>query len=173
MPLACLRSLFSLAFVVSVLILGGAFYLEFAKGLVPCPLCQSQRVLLGVFAAVCVMARVHAPGQTGARRYAAVALALALAGGLLAVRQIWLQGGARSLADTCSISLSTLIEQGAVVDTVRAMVLGSADCASINWSFLDLSVPEWSLLGFLLLAALALVRLLVARMPVQAKPLKP
>ena len=77
MPLACLRSLFSLAFVASVLLLGGAFYLEFTKGLVPCPLCQSQRVLLGVFAAVCLVARVHAPAQAGARRYAAVALALA------------------------------------------------------------------------------------------------
>ena len=50
MPLACLRSLFSLAFVASLLILAGAFYLEFAKGLLPCPLCQSQRV---------VLARVH------------------------------------------------------------------------------------------------------------------
>ena len=173
MPLACLRSLFSLAFVASVLILGGAFYLEFAKGLVPCPLCQSQRMLLGVFAGVCLVARLHAPAQAGARRYAATALAMALAGGLLAVRQIWLQGSMGGHGDTCSMSLGALIEQGALADVVHAMLLGSADCASINWSFLDLSVPEWSLLGFLLLAALALARLLLPRASAQAKPLKP
>ena len=173
MPLACLRSLFSLAFVASLLILAGAIYLEFTKGLVPCPLCQSQRVLLVVFAGVCLAARLHAPGQPGARRYAAAALGLALGGGLLAVRQIWLQGSGVAAGEACSMPLGALIEQGSLADVLHAMLLGSADCASITWSFLDLSLPEWSLLAFLLLAALALARLLYVQPAATGKSLKP
>ncbi|NER62158.1 disulfide bond formation protein B [Pseudomonas sp. MAFF212428] len=173
MRLACLRSLFSLAFVASVLILAGAFYLEFAKGLVPCPLCQSQRMLLGTFAAVCLIARLRVTGQAGARRYAAVALLLALAGGLLAVRQIWLQGQAVVASVPCPRPLGVLIEQGAYSDVLQALVLGSVECASIHWSFLDLSLPEWSLLAFLVLAALALARLLQGSPLRASKSLKP
>ena len=137
MPLACLRSLFSLAFVASLLILAGAFYLEFTKGLVPCPLCQSQRVLLVVFAGVCLAARLHAPGQPGARRYAAAALGLALGGGLLAVRQIWLQGSGVAAGEACSMPLGALIEQGSLADVLHAMLLGR-----LRFDHLELSGPE-------------------------------
>lgn len=173
MRLACLRSLFSLAFFASALILAGAFYLEFAKGLVPCPLCQSQRMLLGAFAAVCLVARLRVSGQGGARRYALTALLLALSGGLLAVRQIWLQAHVVVPSAQCARPLGVLVEQGAYHEVVQALLLGSAECASINWSFLDLSLPEWSLLAFLVLAALALARVLQARAPQLGKSLKP
>lgn len=46
---------------------------------------------------------------------------------------------------------------------IKAMLLGSPECVPITWSFLDLTVPEWSLLVFVLLAALLLVRLLAYR----------
>jgi len=172
MPLACLRSLFSLAFVALVLILAGAFYLEFAKGLLPCPLCQSQRVVLAAFAAVCLVARLRV-SQGRARRYAVTALLLALAGGLLAVRQIWLQGQAVATSVPCARPLGVLIEQGDYRDALQALVLGSGECASITWSFLDLSLPEWSLLAFLVLGALALARLLQQGAPAMGKSLKP
>ncbi|MBV6289516.1 disulfide bond formation protein B [Pseudomonas aegrilactucae] len=173
MRLACLRSLFSLAFVASALILGGAFYLEFAKGLVPCPLCQSQRAVLGAFAVVCLVARLRVSGQGGARRYAVAALLLALAGGVLAVRQIWLQGQPAASSVPCARPLGGLIEQGAYREVVQALLLGSDECASINWSFLDLSLPEWSLLAFLVLGALVLARLLQGGPPWVGKSLKP
>lgn len=69
--------------------------------------------------------------------------------------------------------LGALIEQGSLADVLHAMLLGSADCASITWSFLDLSLPEWSLLAFLLLAALALARLLYVQPAATGKSLKP
>ena len=56
---------------------------------------------------------------------------------------------------------------------IAALLLGSADCAAITWSFFELSLPEWSLLAFLLLAALALARLLYVQPAATGKSLKP
>lgn len=173
MLLACLRSLFCIAFVASVLMLAGAFYLEFAMGLVPCALCQSQRMLVAAFAGVCLLARLRSLGPARARAYAGLALGLAVAGSLLAVRHIWLQSHAMLDNLPCSRPLMELLQQGAFAEATRAMLLGSADCAVITWSFLELSLPEWSLLGFIVLAALALARLLQAGAPIQVKSLKP
>ena len=35
----------------------------------------------------------------------------------------------------------------------------SADCAEVNWTLFGLSIPEWSLLAFVLLMALSLVKI--------------
>ena len=36
------------------------------------------------------------------------------------------------------------------------MLTGSGDCGTVDWTFLGLSMPAWSLVWFLLLAAVAL-----------------
>ena len=51
-----------------------------------------------------------------------------------------------------------------------ATLLGGPDCNSLTWSFLDLTLPEWSLLAFLLLAALPLSYLLAYRFRTLAIP---
>ncbi|MND40733.1 disulfide bond formation protein B [compost metagenome] len=55
--------------------------------------------------------------------------------------------------------MSYFFESLPLSQSLKIMVLGSPECTPINWSFLDLTVPEWSLLSFVLLAALLLLRL--------------
>ncbi|MGH8437930.1 MAG: disulfide bond formation protein B, partial [Pseudomonas sp.] len=153
MPLARLRSMFLPALLASVLMLAAAFYLEWGMALEPCPLCYSQRLFLGSFALVCLCAVVQAPGRLGARIYAALALFFATGGALLAARHVWLQGA--PLANMgCQPSMSYYFDSLPLSQSLKVMVLGSPECTPINWSFLDLTVPEWSLLSFVLLAAL-------------------
>jgi disulfide bond formation protein DsbB len=37
---------------------------------------------------------------------------------------------------------------------------GSADCAEVNWTLLGMSIPEWSLLAFVMMVAFSLYQLL-------------
>ncbi len=163
MPLACLRTFFFPAFLASLLTLSGALYLEFGLGLDACPLCQGQRLLLAVFSLTCLGALLHRPGNLGERLYLWAGLALTLGGSALAARHVWLQGLYAPSELSCEQSMSYLLERGTLVEWLHGLLLGSAQCAPINWSFLDLSGPEWSLLAFLGLAALVLVRLIGAR----------
>ena len=171
MPLARLRSMFLPALLASVLMLAAAFYLEWGMALEPCPLCYSQRLFLGGFALVCLCAVVHAPKCLGARIYAALALFFATGGALLAARHVWLQG--TPLANMgCQPSMSYFFESLPLSQSLKVMVLGSPECTPINWSFLDLTVPEWSLLSFVLLAALLLLRLCAHKRSLISHPAK-
>ncbi|WP_085678477.1 MULTISPECIES: disulfide bond formation protein B [unclassified Pseudomonas] len=161
MSLASLRTFFIPACLASLAVLGASFYFESALGLVPCPLCFSQRVLLGVYALVCLCMVLHAPGIAGARRYARTALLSAAGGALLAARHVWLQG-ASDASHLCPLPIGRMFELS-WREAARQLLLGGPDCSSLTWSFIDLTLPEWSLLAFLLLAALPLSWLLAYR----------
>ncbi|MDU9391085.1 disulfide bond formation protein B [Pseudomonas sp. zfem002] len=160
MPLACLRSIFFPAFLASLLILAGSFYLEHGLGLLACPLCQGQRLVLGAFSLTCLAALVHGAFRAGVRRYLWLCLALALCGALLASRHVWLQGLSLSPEVSDLHSMTHLLAHGTSTEWLQSMFLGSAECVPITWSFLSLSVPEWSLLAFVGLALMMLFRLI-------------
>lgn len=158
---ARLRTFFLPACLASVAVLVVSFYLERSLGLMPCPLCFSQRLLLAVHAFICLCAVLHAPGSAGLRHYARAALASSGAGALLAARHVWLQGAG-------SVSQGSLgpiwpVFERSWSEAARQLLLGGQDCNSLTWSFLDLTLPEWSLLAFLLLAALPLTYLMAYR----------
>jgi len=159
MSLARSRSLFFAAFFASLATLSGASLLENWLGLVPCPLCLTQRLLLGLYALVCLCAMLHAPGAAGMRVYAWLAGGFACAGVALASRQVWLQG--EWLAVTPEPFAHTL--QRSWPEALERLLIGGSECVSISWSFLDLTLPEWSLMAFLLLTALPLYYLLAYR----------
>jgi disulfide bond formation protein DsbB len=160
MPLASPRALFLLAFVGCLVLMGAALYLEHVVGLEPCPLCVLQRICVIAFALVCLIAALHGPGRTGRRLYAVLALLFAGAGAATAGRQIWLQGVPADQLPACLPSLDYMMEALPFQEIVRLVLHGSADCAEVNWTLFGMSIPEWSLLGFVAMLAFALLQLL-------------
>ncbi|MDM3886102.1 disulfide bond formation protein B [Pseudomonas sp. BCRC 81390] len=147
---ARLRTFFLPACLAALAVLAASFQLENAPGLVPCPLCFSQRLLLGLYALLCLTAAVQAPGSRGVRCYAWATLGCSLAGALLAARHVWLQGADGAFA-LCPVPIWRVFEQS-WSEAARQLLLGGPECNALTWSFLDLTLPEWSLLAFLLLA---------------------
>ncbi|WPC05370.1 disulfide bond formation protein B [Pseudomonas benzenivorans] len=160
MPLASPRSLYSLACLGCLVLMAVALYLEHVVGLEPCPLCVVQRVCVIGFGLVCLIAALHAPGRAGRRGYAGLALLFAAAGGGTAARQIWLQGVPADQLPACLPSLDYMMEALPFQEIVRLVLHGSADCAEVSWTLFGMSIPEWSLLGFVAMLGLALVQLL-------------
>lgn len=158
---ARLRSFFLPACLAALAVLAASFQLENMPGLVPYPLCFSQRLLLAAYALLCLGALLQAPGLQGIRQYARATLGCSLAGALLAARHVWLQG-AGTVMHVCPVPIGRVFEQS-WSEAARQLLLGGPDCNSLTWSFLDLTLPEWSLLAFLLLAALPLSCLLAYR----------
>lgn len=158
MQLACFRSFFFPAFLASVLVLCGAFYLEHGLGQAACLLCQGQRILLGSFSLVCLSALILRSAHV--RLHLLACLVFAIGGAALAARHVWLQGGA---ASGLPCAYSAAIEQAATDNWVQYLLSGWTECAPITWSFLDMSAPEWSLLVFLGLGAMVVSRLVSRR----------
>src|SRR5207248_10578557 len=73
------------------LLLGFGYYLQYARGLEPCPLCLVQRGFFYAVGVVFIIAALHSPGRAGKVAYSIVAFLFAASGAATASRQVWLQ----------------------------------------------------------------------------------
>lgn len=160
MNLASPRSLFLLAFIGCVLMMAAALYLEHVVGLVPCPLCIVQRICVIGFGLVCLVAALHGPAKTGRLVYSVLAMLFALAGGATAIRQIWLQNMPADELPACLPSLEYMMDALPFQDIVRLVLHGTAECAEVSWTLLGMSIPEWTLLGFIAMVGFSFWQLL-------------
>src|SRR5690554_146034 len=149
-------SLAGLAF--CVLMMAVALGLEHIVGLEPCPLCIFQRV-----AVVSAAAAIHNPGsRLGAGVYGALGLA-AVAGGIgVAGRHLWLQSLPADEVPSCGPGLDYMMELLPLQEVVSMVLSGSGECAEIDFLFLGISLPGWTLVGFVVLALAPLGILLTA-----------
>jgi disulfide bond formation protein DsbB len=118
-----------------------------------------QRLAILATAGVFLAAALHNPAGWGRRVYAGL-LALTLGGGIaLSSRQVWLQyfhtGDGAGL---CGMSLDYMLEVLSPWEIIKTVLKGTGDCTRIDWSFLGLSIPAWTLICFLLLAAVSITR---------------
>jgi disulfide bond formation protein DsbB len=142
---------FGLAALACAALLGFGFYLQYGKGLEPCPLCLVQRGFFIVVMAVCIVAALHAPRRTGTSVYGAVAGLFALGGAAVAGRQVWLQHLPPDKVPACGPDLYFMMENFPLSRTLGTLFSGTGECAAVDWTFLRLSIAEWSLLWFIAL----------------------
>jgi disulfide bond formation protein DsbB len=138
-------------------LLGFAYYLQFHDGLDPCPLCIFQRVGVILLGLVFLIAGLHHPQQIGARIYAVLIAATALAGAGVASRHVWLQHLPPDQVPACGPDLGYMLQILPIAEVIKRVFTASGECANIVWSFLGLSMPVWVLMWFLLLGALGLI----------------
>lgn len=144
-------------FAICVALIGFAIYSQFAWGLEPCPLCIFQRIAFAALGLVFLLAALHAPRGAGARAFYGVLGFLAAAVGMaIAGRHVWMQYNPPEIPG-CGPPLSFMRETMSTGNVIRKVLTGSGDCGNVDWTFLGLSMPAWSLVWFVLLAALFVV----------------
>jgi len=140
-----------------------ALYLQYYEYEDPCPLCIFQRVayvsLLVVFAA----AAVQGPRRAGALAYGVLLVVIALIGGGIAARQVWLQHLPKEMVPACGPGLNYMLDKFPLFQALGKVLRGSGECAEVGWTFIGFSIAEWSLLWFVLFAALAVGMACAAR----------
>lgn len=147
------RAGFGLAAAVCAGLLAFAYYLQYVQHLQPCPLCYAQRWFFYAMLAVFVIAAIHG---RGALIYGCLVTLFAAGGLAAAIRQVWLQHLPADKVPQCGPDLIFMLKNFPLGDTLSNLVQGSGECAKVDWTFLGLSIAEWSLGWFVLLAAYAL-----------------
>jgi disulfide bond formation protein DsbB len=142
-------------------LLGFGLYLQHGVGLEPCPMCIVQRYTLVLVALVAALG-----AWLGTGRWARVGLGglmgvLAGFGAFVAARQSWLQWYPPEEA-SCGRDFYGMIETFPLQRAVPMIFKGSGDCAAIDWTFLGLTIANWSFLNFGLVAVVGLVLALEA-----------
>jgi len=159
------RIVFLAIFCIGAGLLGFGYYLQYMKGLEPCPLCVFQRVCFMLLAATAVIATLHNPAMLGARLYAALASMFAIGGVVFAGRQVWLQHLPADKVPACGFGLDHWLETLPLVEVMKKVFRGTGECANVDWTFLSLSIAEWSLLWFVLILMACLLVVLIHPQP--------
>ena len=144
--------LFTLVFLACIGLLGFALYLQHAKGLDPCPWCVVQR--LGFIGAglIALAGALHRPARIGVALYAAVGFVAAVAGAAAAGYHVWLQSDPVRAAKCVGSPVERILDQLEVGRMIPPLLQYDGPCTLKPWSLLGLSVPEWSLAWFAILA---------------------
>lgn len=162
MPIT-IRSTNLLIVLTVVFMMAVALYMEHGWGLEPCPLCVTQRIFVILAGVWALLACVHNPGGSGRRVYAALGLLSAGVGAAVSARQVWLQSLPEDKVPSCGPSLEFMLDTAPWMDVLRVMLAGDGNCAEISWSLFGISIPGWTLIGFVLLMAANLWQILRRR----------
>lgn len=140
-------------------VLAFALYTQYYGGLNPCPLCVMQRIVFIALACIFIVGTVYNAGNFGRKLLHGLGLIIALFGIALAARHIYLQHLPIGTAPSCGPGFNFIVQNLPFNQALRLLLLGSGECALINWHLLGLTMPEWSLLCFILLAGVNIVQL--------------
>lgn len=159
-PLLRPRVINTLAFLATVVAMLFALYLQHYQHLEPCPLCIFQRVAVMFAGLFFLLAAIHNPASTGQRVYAALGGLGSIGGALIAGRHVWLQHLPADQVPACGPGLDYMLDVFPFQEVIATVLHGSGECAVVDWHWLGLSLPGWTLLMFLGLSAVSLFQLL-------------
>ncbi len=140
-----------------------ALYMEYAMSLEPCPLCIFQRLMVIATAVVALIGAIHNPGITGIKVYGGISILTAAGGAALSMRQLYLQSLPEDAKPSCGPGLDYLLDVFPLTEVFSMILSGDGTCAEVVWQFLGLSIPGWTLIGFIGLIAIGLFQVLRPR----------
>lgn len=153
------RRVLALVSLVCVALLAFGLYLQHVVGLEPCPMCIVQRYALVL---VAVVAGITAVAKSRGLLIAGSGLLVLLSGfgAFVAARQSFLQWYPPEIA-SCGRDFYGMIETFPLKRAIPMIFKGSGDCTKIDWTFLGLSIANWSFVCFVAIGLVMLV--LIAR----------
>jgi disulfide bond formation protein DsbB len=153
------RKISFLGFLICMALLGFAAYLQTHLGLLPCPLCVVQRLIVLIIALICLINSLFTPASIrGKRINSGILGGFSVLGIFVAARHVWLTLQPVTAVATCSPTLEYMFKNLAVTQTLQILFLGSDDCARQTWHLLGLNIPEWTLIFFIAVTIFAIVR---------------
>lgn len=156
MKIPSIRSCYIIGALICLFLLISAVYLQLDESLAPCPLCQLQRFVFIILGFIFLFAALQNPRYNAVKRYGYVIFIFSIIGAAIAIRQLWLQNTPHPADETCGVGLNYLLKALPLSEAIKMIVEGSGDCAQVHWRFLGLTLPGWSLLGYVVLGYLGI-----------------
>ena len=127
-------------------------------------MCILQRYALIAVGVVALVAAIHGPRAWGVRVYSALIVLFAIAGGGVSIRHSYLQHFPPKF-ESCGSDLDFLIGNFPLTQALPKIFAGTGSCSKVDWKFLGLSIPEWTLVWFVIFAAIAIWAAIAQRRP--------
>ncbi len=141
------RRTLALIFVACAAMMAFGMYLQHVVGLEPCPMCIVQRYCLIVVGVFALLGSLKPSTAGWWKSFGGLALLFSAFGAFTAARQSWLQWNPPEFA-TCGRDFYGMIENYPISRSLPMIFRGSGDCTAIDWTFLGLSIANWSFIAF-------------------------
>jgi len=150
------RMQYGAGFLACAAFLAYAYYEQFALDIEPCPLCIFQRIAFIVTGLIFLAGAIHGPGAGGRRGYALLVVLAAAVGAGIASYHLWVQHIPPDPMVGCAPGFNYMVENFPISKVLKMAFTGHADCSEVNWTFLGLAMPFWTLVCYILVGAGAL-----------------
>ncbi len=147
------RQVFLLMFVACLSLILVALYMQHVMELTPCYLCITQRVFVMLTGGIALLAFLH---NRKVRLYGILTALSALGGSFFSGKQLWLQSLPEDQVPACGPPAEYLFDVFSFDQALGMLLRGDGNCAEVQWTFLGLSIPGWTMICFLGLAALGI-----------------
>ena len=125
-----------------------ASFIEPFASMNPCPMCMMQRAIYLVTAVFAILALLTLTHRILKSTFGLLGFVAAASGVAVAARQVWLQHLPKDEVPACGPPLEYMIEVFPIMEVLQSMLMGTGDCAEIQWQWLGLSIPAWSIVAF-------------------------
>jgi disulfide bond formation protein DsbB len=117
-----------------------------------------QRVGVVSVGVLALLAGLINPRRAGYRVWSALIVLAALAGLSVSGRQLWLQSLPADQVPQCGPGLDYLLETLPFTHALEKVLMGSGECAVVDWRFLGMAMPFWVAVFFVGVIAFMLLQ---------------
>lgn len=145
-----IRPTMFIGFLITASMIGVALFFQYYMYLDPCPLCITQRVVVIALGVLFLLAAIQGPVSWGRRVYGFLLGIVSFIGLIVAGRHVWLQHLPPDQVPECGPGLEFWINNLPAQEVIQKVFQGSGECAEVVFTFIGLSIPEWSFIAFTL-----------------------
>ena len=108
-------------------------------------------LILLMIAMVSFIALIHNAQGIMRSIYTVLSALFSIIGIAVAARHIWLQNLPPDQVPECGPDLNYMLEVFPLGDVIKRIFTGSGECAEISWTFLGMTIPQQTLILFIVL----------------------
>ncbi len=137
-----------LAGVVCFAIVALALVIQTQNNLEPCPLCITQRIVFMSLGVLFLIAAFIPPTHMLKKVFALLQVLTAMGGAGVAIRHWYLQAHHGEMIADCGVGFNYMFENFPLRKAFKLLFRGTGDCATIDWTFLGLTLPQLALISY-------------------------
>jgi protein dithiol:quinone oxidoreductase len=142
------KSGYLIGFITCFAIVMLALVIQTRNNLEPCPLCITQRIIFMSLGVLFLMAAFIPPQHIFKKIFTLLQVLTAMGGIGVAIRHWYLQAHHDEMIADCGVGFNYMFENFPLQKAFKLLFRGTGDCATIDWTFFGLTLPQLALISF-------------------------
>jgi len=147
-----IRPIYAYLLTFCLFMLAVSFILQFHFQLEPCPLCVIDRIIVLILTFFFAIGFWHNPAKLGQKIYSVGGFIFCAIGIAVCARHVWLLHLPPDQVPACSPGFDYLIDTLPLHEALIVIFKGTGECAGKSHFSFGLSLPMWTMIGFIILA---------------------